>query len=192
MPAPELPVIAFADQAAWAEWLDREHERAPGVWIKFAKKGTGVATVTYAEALEEALRRGWIDGQAKGIDDDWYLQRFTPRTKRSKWSRINRESAIRLIDEGRMLPAGLRQVELARADGRWEAAYEPPSTSKVPDDLQSELDRFPEAAEFFATLDSQNRYAVLHRIGDAKRPETRARRIAKFVEMLRAGEKIYP
>jgi len=148
--------------------------------------------VTHAEALEAALCHGWIDAQRDALDDEWFLQRFTPRRARSRWSKRNRAKAIELIDRGAMRPAGLREVERAKADGRWEAAYDAQSTAVIPDDLQRELDADPRAARFFATLDSRNRYAILYRIQEAKRPETRARRIAKFVAMLGAGEKLYP
>jgi uncharacterized protein YdeI (YjbR/CyaY-like superfamily) len=189
--APDLPVLAFASADAWEAWLAAEHETARGVWIKLAKKGSGVASVTYAEAVEAALRYGWIDGQARRLDDRFYVQRFTPRTRRSRWSMINREKAEALIAAGRMAPAGLREVERARADGRWDAAYASPSAATVPDDLQRALDGDPAAAAFFARLDAQNRYAILHRIGEAKRPDTRARRIEKFVAMLRDERTIY-
>ena len=138
-----------------------------------------------------ALCYGWIDGQVSRLDETYYLQRFTPRTKRSKWSRINREHIARLTQEGRMQPAGLAAVEAAKADGRWDAAYDSPSTATVPDDLQAELDANPKAAAFFATLSSANRYAILYQIHDAKRPETRARRIAKYVAMCERGEKVH-
>jgi uncharacterized protein YdeI (YjbR/CyaY-like superfamily) len=142
--------------------------------------------------VEAALCYGWIDGQARSIDENYWLQRFTPRTARSKWSKRNRARAIQLIERGEMKPAGLREVERAKSDGRWDAAYDAPSTATVPNDLRVELERNPEAHEFFASLDSRNRYAILHRIQDAKRPETRARRIAKFVEMLNERQKLYP
>lgn len=183
---------SFADQAEWADWLAAEHETATGVWIRFAKKATGRPTVRYDEALEEALRVGWIDGQVRRIDDESYRQRWTPRGPRSKWSKRNRAKAEALIEAGRMLPAGQRAIDVARADGRWDAAYDGPAGATIPPDLAAAFEQQPAAAEFFATLDSQNRYAVLHRIQDAKRPETRARRIEKFVAMLAAGEKLHP
>ena len=157
-----------------------------------AKRSSGIASVSLPEALETALCFGWIDGQRKGLDDAWFLQRYTPRRKRSKWSKINRENAEALIEAGRMRPAGLAQVEAAKADGRWEDAYPSPSQMTAPPDLQAELDRNPKAAAFFETLSSTNRYAVLYRIHDAKRPETRARRIAQFVEMLAEGRTLHP
>jgi uncharacterized protein YdeI (YjbR/CyaY-like superfamily) len=188
----DLPVVAFESQDAWEAWLAEQHATSPGVWLKLTKKGSGIPSVTYPEAVEVALCFGWIDGQAKSLDDRYHLQRFTPRAARSKWSKINREKVQRLIDEGRMQPAGLREIERAKADGRWEAAYDAPSSATIPDDLQQALDENDAARAFFATLDSRNRYAVLYRIQDAKKPETRARRIAQFVAMLAEGKKIYP
>jgi uncharacterized protein YdeI (YjbR/CyaY-like superfamily) len=182
----------FASRDAWAAWLAAEHEQSDGVWVKIAKKAAGVDSVSYAEALEVALCYGWIDGQKRSFDDDHWLQRFTPRRAWSKWSKINREKATELIDCGAMRPAGLRAVERAKADGRWEAAYEAQSAATVPDDLRQALAAEPAARSFFATLDSRNRYAILYRVEDAKKPETRARRIEKYVAMLAAGEKIYP
>ena len=188
----DLPVIAFASREEFAAWLDEHHERPDGLWIKFAKKASGIPTVVYAEALEVALCHGWIDGQVAKFDERHYLQRFTPRRARSKWSKINRDRATALIESGAMKPAGLAEVERAKADGRWDAAYDAPSRATVPDDLQRALDANPAAAEFFATLSGSNRYAVLYRIQDAKRPETRARRIEQFVAMLARGEKLHP
>src|SRR5919112_4261772 len=190
--AAELETRAFASAAEWEAWLREHHDTAPGVWIRFAKKGSGVPSVTYRDALQAALCFGWIDGQARAVDDASYVQRFTPRRARSIWSKRNRDFATALIEAGRMQPAGLREVERAKADGRWEAAYDAPSTATVPDDLQAALDDEPEAAAFFATLNSQNRYAILHRVQTAKKPETRARRIATFVAMLKRGETLHP
>jgi uncharacterized protein YdeI (YjbR/CyaY-like superfamily) len=189
MPEPET--LPFASRQEWEAWLASEHTRAEGVWIKFAKTGSGIPTVTYAEAVEVALSYGWIDGQAKGLDERFHLQRFTPRRPRSRWSKINRARAEALIASGRMRPAGLAEVDRAKADGRWDAAYDSPSTATVPGDFQSALDADPAARAFFATLNSRNRYAILHRIQEAKRPETRERRIQRFVEMLRNGETLY-
>jgi uncharacterized protein YdeI (YjbR/CyaY-like superfamily) len=186
------PVVACASQRDWEEWLEANHAASDGVWLRFAKKGSGVESVTYAEALDCALCFGWIDSQTASLDERFYLQRFTPRGRRSKWSRINRDHVARLLAEGRMRPSGLAAVEAAKADGRWEAAYEPPSSVTVPDDLRRELDARPAAAAFFASLDSQNRYAILYRLQDAKRPETRARRLAQFVELLEQGKKLHP
>jgi uncharacterized protein YdeI (YjbR/CyaY-like superfamily) len=172
--------------------LEEQHAVSDGVRIKIAKKATGIPTVTHEEALDVALCYGWIDGQRDRFDDEWFLQRFTPRRRRSNWSKVNRAKAERLIEEGRMRPGGLAEIERALADGRWDAAYDAQSTATVPDDLQKALDENPAAAAFFATLNSQNRYAILHRVQDAKRPETRARRIEKFVAMLNEGSKLYP
>jgi uncharacterized protein YdeI (YjbR/CyaY-like superfamily) len=190
--ADDLPTLTLASQADWETWLEAHHADSRGVWIKIAKKATGIASVTHAEALESALCYGWIDGQRVGFDDTYFLQKFTPRRARSGWSRVNREKALELIAAGRMRPAGLREVERAKADGRWDAAYEPQSAITVPDDLQRELDSNPDAQAFFNTLDSRNRYAILYRIQTAKKAETRAARLQKFVAMLAQGQKIYP
>jgi uncharacterized protein YdeI (YjbR/CyaY-like superfamily) len=187
-PGVELP---FASKDDWAAWLQEHHEGSDGVWVKLAKKGSGRESVTYAEAVEAALAYGWIDGQTRGLDDDWYLQRFTPRRARSRWSRLNREKATRLIERGEMRPAGLREVARAKADGRWDDAYHPPSTATVPKDLERALADNPAAREAFQALDRTNRYAILHRVEAAKRPETRARRIEEFVAGLARGEKPY-
>jgi uncharacterized protein YdeI (YjbR/CyaY-like superfamily) len=188
----ELPIIAFSSQGEWEEWLDANGATSNGLWVKIAKKSSGVDTVSYAEAVESAICHGWIDGQAKSFDERFWLQRFTPRSRRSKWSRINRDKASELMEQSRLKPAGVVQVEQARADGRWDAAYEPPSRMTVPADLQRELDRNPSAQAFFTTLDSANRYAILYRIHDAKKSDTRARRIEKYIAMLSAGEKLDP
>ena len=184
----EYPVLFFADPDEWEQWLAQEHATAQGVWLKFAKKSTGIPSLNHAGALEVALCYGWIDGQARGLDETYHLQKFTPRRARSTWSKINREKVTVLQEAGRMHPAGLAEVERAKADGRWDAAYDPPSTATVPPDLQEALDKNPAAAEFFATLTGSKRYAFLYRIQDAKRPETRARRIATFVDLLNRGE----
>jgi uncharacterized protein YdeI (YjbR/CyaY-like superfamily) len=187
-----LPIIAFPAAGELEGWLRENHARASGLWLKLAKKDSAIESVSYAEALEHALCFGWIDGQKRAFDERFWLQRFTPRGPRSRWSRINREKAERLIEQGRMQAAGAEQVERARGDGRWERAYEGQRTATVPADLQRELDRNPVALAFFQTLNSVNRYAIIYRIGDAKRPQTRARRIAKFVAMLEAHERIHP
>jgi uncharacterized protein YdeI (YjbR/CyaY-like superfamily) len=193
MPAPtDLPVLAFATAQEFEQWLEREHEKAAGVWLRFPRKGTGVPSLTYEEAVLVALCFGWIDGQARSLDETAWLQRYTPRRRRSIWSQINRERVARLVEEGRMRTAGLTEVERAKADGRWDAAYAPPSTAVVPPDLEAALSASPTAAEAFAGLDSRNRYAILHRLATAKKPETRARRIATFVAMLEKGELLYP
>ncbi|KES07840.1 hypothetical protein BU52_07920 [Streptomyces toyocaensis] len=186
------PVRAFGTQADWEEWLAGHHGDAGGVWVKIPRKGSGAAGIDYATALESALCYGWIDGHKKGLDDTYWLQRFTPRRPRSRWSAVNRQKALDLIGQGRMRPPGLREVERARADGRWEAAYASPRTAVVPDDLRAALDAAPGARDFFATLDSRNRYAILHRIEEAKRPQTRAARIEKFVAMLAEGKTLHP
>ena len=187
-----LPTIFFASAAEWEEWLEANHAASPGVRLKIAKKNTGIQSVRYPEVLESALCFGWIDGRREALDENYFLQRFTPRQPRSKWSKINREKAERLVPAGRMRPAGLAEVERAKADGRWEMAYESQSRIAVPDDLERELATRPQAKEFFFQLSSQNRYAILYRLQDAKKPETRARRLAKFVAMLEAGETIHP
>jgi uncharacterized protein YdeI (YjbR/CyaY-like superfamily) len=191
VPKVELPELSFADAAEWERWLEREHARAGGVWMRIAKAKAGTKTVQYPEAVEVALCWGWIDGQKKGIDEHWWLQKFTPRAKRSIWSKVNRDKVQSLIDAGRMRPPGLAEIERAKADGRWDAAYASQSQAEVPEDLQAALDAAPQAKAFFATLDSTNRYAILFRTHQAKRPETRAKRIAQFVEMLARGEKIH-
>jgi uncharacterized protein YdeI (YjbR/CyaY-like superfamily) len=187
----ELPILQFPDRVAWEGWLAAQHASSAGVWLKLAKKGALTATVTYAEALEEALRYGWIDGQKAAHDESFWLQRFTPRGPRSKWSQLNRRKATELIEQGRMEPAGLAQVEAAQRDGRWEAAYPSHRTATVPEDFQRALDERPPAREFFAGLGSVQRYAFLYRIDDAKRPETRARRIRDYVAMLAEGRTLH-
>jgi uncharacterized protein YdeI (YjbR/CyaY-like superfamily) len=189
-PPDDLPVHLFAGAAELEAWLEEKGD-ADGVWLQIAKKGAPEPSVTYAEALEVALCFGWIDSQKRGLDETHFLQRFTPRRPRGRWSKINREKAEALIEAGRMRPAGLAEVEAAKADGRWEAAYEGARTAKVPPDLQRELDANPPAAEFFASLDGANRYAILYRLDEAKRPETRERRLRNFVTMLERGEKIH-
>jgi len=186
------PVLAFASRGDWDAWLGQHHTTAGGVWLKIAKRGSGVDTVTYAEALEVALCYGWIDGRKNTFDHQHWLQRFSPRNPRSKWSKLNCAKATALIETGAMKPAGLREVERAKADGRWEAAYDPQRGASVPEDLQRALELDDRAREFFASLDAHNTYAILYRIQDAKRPETRARRIATYVRMLNEHNKIYP
>lgn len=186
-----LPVLLCATPADLEVWLEENHSESDGLWLKIAKRGAPEPSVTYAQALELALCFGWIDSQKRGLDETHFLQRFTPRRPRGRWSRINRDKAERLIAAGEMRPAGLAEVEAAKADGRWEAAYEGQRTAQVPDDLQRELDVNEVAREFFATLDSANRYAIVYRLNDAKKPETRVRRLRKFVAMLERGEKIH-
>jgi uncharacterized protein YdeI (YjbR/CyaY-like superfamily) len=184
--------VPFASREAWEDFLEERHATSDGLWLKFAKKGSGIESVTYDQAVEVALCYGWIDGQVRRFDEHYYLQRFTPRRPRSKWSKVNREKATELIGRGAMQAAGLREVERARADGRWDAAYDSPSTATVPEDLARELDKNERARRFFSGLDRRNRYAILYQIQDAKRPETRARRIARYVAMLADGEKPLP
>jgi uncharacterized protein YdeI (YjbR/CyaY-like superfamily) len=185
--SPELARLEFADAAAWEAWLEVNHASAPGAWLVLAKRGAPRATVTQAEAVEVALCFGWIDGQVGAIDAHFYRQRFTPRRPRSRWSALNTRRIEMLTAAGRMRPAGTAQVEAAQADGRWQAAYSQASDA-VPPDLQAAIDADPRARACFATLSSQNRFALIFRVTDAKRPETRARRIQRFVEMLAAGE----
>jgi uncharacterized protein YdeI (YjbR/CyaY-like superfamily) len=191
-PKQDLPIISFASREDWEGWLHAQHATAKGLWLKLAKKGSGINSVTYDEALQSALCYGWIDGQKGSFDEQYWLQRFTPRGPRSKWSKINRDKATELLAQDRMQPAGLEQVLKAQQDGRWDAAYEGQRTATVPDDLQRELDGNPKAKAFFATLDSANRYAILYRLQDAKKPETRARRLAKYIAMLSEREKLHP
>ena len=191
MAAAEPKPLAFTSQDEWRAWLDENHSKADEVWIKYAKKGSGIDSVTYQQALEVALCYGWIDGKVKTVDERYYKQRFTPRRAKSKWSKVNVGKATALIESGAMQPAGLAEVERAKADGRWDASYPSFSESKVPPDLKKELDKNPVAREFFATLNKSNRYAILYQIHDAKRPETRTRRIAKFVDMLNKRQKLY-
>lgn len=188
----DLPIISFASRDGWLAWLDEHHATSSGLCLKFAKKGSGIDSVSPADAVEVALCYGWIDSQADKFDDDYWLLRFTPRRPKSKWSRVNRDKAESLIEKGEMRPGGLREVERAKSDGRWAAAYEAQSRATVPEDLRRELEKNEVARAFFDTLDSRNRYAILHRIQDAKKPETRARRIEKYVAMLSEEKKIYP
>src|SRR5688500_8251044 len=187
----ELPVLGFPSQGAFEEWLER-NAAAKGLWLKLAKKGAGVDSVSHREAIESVLCYGWIDGQARSVDEQFWLLKFTPRSRRSKWSRINRDKVGELTRLGRMKPAGLAEVERAQRDGRWDAAYEPPSTATVPDDLRQALDAEPALRAAFDALDSRNRYSILFRLHDAKKPETRARRIESFAAMLRENRRIYP
>jgi uncharacterized protein YdeI (YjbR/CyaY-like superfamily) len=187
-----LPTVAFASQAAWTDWLEENHRTSPGLWLLLAKKASGVASVSYDEAVEVALCFGWIDGQKDRHDDQAWLQKFTPRGPRSVWSKINVARVERLTAAGAMRPAGLEVVVRAKEKGQWEAAYDAPSTSTVPADFQAALDGSKGAAAFFATLNSANRYAMLWRIQTAKKAETRARRIAEFIAMLERKEKLHP
>jgi uncharacterized protein YdeI (YjbR/CyaY-like superfamily) len=179
-----LPIVEFADQTAWEDWLQRNHQCQDGVWMKLAKKAAPVKTQTHAEALEAALCYGWIDGQAARYDDHYMLMRFTPRRRRSKWSQINREWAQQLIAQGKMKPAGLAAVQAAKTDGRWDAAYPAQSAAPVPDDLRRALDENPRAKAFFATLTGSTRYAFLYRLHHVTDAEKRAHRIAEYLRLL--------
>jgi uncharacterized protein YdeI (YjbR/CyaY-like superfamily) len=184
-------ILPFESKKKWADWLAKQHETSSGVWLKLAKKDSGIPSVTYEEALDVALCYGWIDGQKKGFDDKYWLQKFTPRGPKSIWSKINTEKAEKLIASGEMKPAGLKAIEAARQDGRWEAAYASQKNMTVPEDFQAALGKNKKAKAFFATLNSANRYAILWRIQTAKKAETRARHIQKFVDMLEKGEKLH-
>jgi uncharacterized protein YdeI (YjbR/CyaY-like superfamily) len=186
-----LPILAFADVRAFDAWLESQGPIAPGLWLRFAKKGAPEPTLTKSEAIDAALCHGWIDGQLDTYDDQYWLTRFTPRKPRSKWSKLNCTRATALLAQGRMRPAGLAQIEMAQSDGRWDLAYAPASAAEAPPDLATALAANPKAAAFFATLKGANRYAILYRIGTVKTPEARARKIAKFVAMLERGETIH-
>ncbi|WP_213957382.1 YdeI/OmpD-associated family protein [Variovorax sp. dw_954] len=188
----EEPILECATAAKWAAWLQRNHARSTGAWLRLAKKGAERQTLSYAEALDIALCQGWIDARSQSEGDHYWLKRFTPRSSRSIWSKINCDKAMKLLRAGRMQPAGLAEIDRAKSDGRWDAAYDGARTSTVPADLQAALEAEPRAADFFATLDSTNRYAVLFRTQTAKKPETRAKRVAQFVAMLARGEKLHP
>ncbi len=182
----------FNTQAAWQSWLSKNHAKSPGIWLRIAKKESEIASVSYDEAVEAALCYGWIDGQKQTYDESYWLQKFTPRGPKSIWSKINRDKAQALIKRGKMKPAGLKAVDSAKQDGRWDAAYDSQSRATIPADFQNELDRHAKAKAFFATLNSVNRYAILFRIHHAKQAETRSKRIEQFVRMLEKHEKIYP
>lgn len=186
-----LPVHSFTDLPAWEAWLAAQPAGAKGLWLKLAKAGNGESALTKAQAIDGALCHGWIDGQIDKYDDAWFLTRFTPRTARSKWSEKNRKRAEELLSDGRVSPAGRAAIEAAKADGRWDAAYAPASTATEPADLKVALDANPKARAFFDTLTGANRYAILYRVHDAKKPATRAARIAKFVAMCAAGETLH-
>jgi uncharacterized protein YdeI (YjbR/CyaY-like superfamily) len=188
----EREILYLSDAAAFRDWLVANHASSSGVRLALAKKGTGIASPTYPETVEVALCFGWIDGRRNALDDSYFLQLFTPRTPRSIWSQRNRDLVNALIASGDMTEAGIREIDRAKADGRWDAAYQPVSDKSLPDDLAAAIAANAEAAAFFETLNSQNRYALIFRTANAKRPETRARRIAGFVTMLAAHETIYP
>ncbi len=187
----DLPIIVFDSQDTWTQWLEENHTESQGLWLKIAKKESGHSSVSYAEALNVALCFGWIDGQKGKFDDAYWLQKFTPRRAKSIWSQVNREKVDGLIAEGKMREAGLKEIERAKADGRWEAAYAPQSKITIPDEFQAALDQNPTAQTFFNGLNSANRYAILFQITTAKKAETRQRRIEKLITMLNAQEKLY-
>jgi uncharacterized protein YdeI (YjbR/CyaY-like superfamily) len=186
-----LPILSFDTQQEWRKWLEKNHASSDGIWLKFAKKGSDNISITYAQALDEALCYGWIDSQAKSHDEKSYLQRFGPRRTKSVWSKINTGHIDRLMKAGKMKPAGIKVVEEAKADGRWSAAYHPPSTMTVPEDFLKELAKNKKAQAFFETLNKTNRYAIAWRIQTAKKPETRTKRITTIIEMLEKGEKFH-
>jgi uncharacterized protein YdeI (YjbR/CyaY-like superfamily) len=188
----DLPILTFASQKDWVNWLKTQHNQAIGVWLKLAKKDSGITSITYDEALDIALCYGWIDGQKKGFDDEYWLQKFTPRGPKSIWSKINTEKAGRLIAGGQMKPAGLKAIETAKKDGRWARAYDGQKNISVPEDFQAALNKNKKARAFFETLNSSNRYAVLFRIQTAKKAGTRTKWIQKLVVMLEKNEKIHP
>jgi len=191
MKTTELATIPFASKKKWADWLAKVHDKSAGVWLKLGKKGSGIPSVTYEEALDIALCYGWIDGQKGSFDDKYWLQKFTPRGPKSIWSKINTDKTEKLIASGEMKPAGLKAIEMAKQDGRWAAAYESQKVISVPADFQAALDKNKKAKAFFATLNSANRYSFLFRIQTARKAETRAKRIGQFVEMLERGEKFH-
>lgn len=188
----DLPILPFDNKKKWRDWLVKQHDKSVGVWLKLSKKNSGIPSVTYEEALDVALCYGWIDGQKGSFDNKYWLQKFTPRGPKSIWSKINTEKAERLIASGEMKPAGLKAIELAKRDGRWDAAYASQKNISVPDEFQAALDKSKKAKAFFATLNSVNRYAILFRIQTAKKAETRTKRIQQFIEMLEKNEKVYP
>jgi uncharacterized protein YdeI (YjbR/CyaY-like superfamily) len=188
----DLPVRAFSSSADWQHWLVSQPRASMGVWLKLAKASSGIASISKREAIDGALCHGWIDGQVDGFDADQWLIRFTPRRPKGKWSQLNRDRATALIKLGLMQPAGMKEIEQAKLDGRWKAAYAPPSKATVPADFQRVLDRNPAARRHFDRLDRANRYAILYRVHGAKKPETREQRIEKFVTMLARGETIHP
>src|SRR5260221_2517937 len=180
----ELPIMFFEGSEQWETWLRENHTSAGGLWLQIAKKGTGIVSITHAQALDVALCYGWIDGQRKAQNEKFFLQKFTPRRPKSLWSRVNTEKVTALIEQGRMQSAGLKEIEAAKQDGRWDAAYDPQSRTTIPIDFQEALDKNPTAKAIFATLNKQNQFAMCYRIQTAKRPETRRKRIDEFVAML--------
>jgi len=188
MPRDDLPILAFPTQASWEAWLAKQHAKSPGIYLKIAKKESGIRSVDYQQALEGALCYGWIDGLKLPLDAQYWLQRFTPRRPGSKWSQINCTKVTALEQAGRLQPAGLREVAAARKDGRWERAYAGMRDSTIPADFQAALDKKPKARAHFARLSASWRYRILYRIHEVKRPETRARRIAQLVARLASGQ----
>jgi uncharacterized protein YdeI (YjbR/CyaY-like superfamily) len=188
----DLPIVAFKSQQVFEVWLAAQPEGSRGLWLKIAKKSSGIVSISRDEAVDAALCHGWIDGQLDSFDDDHWLIRFTPRQSNSKWSEKNRARALELVQLGLVRPSGLREIDRAKADGRWDRAYASASTARMPDDLRAALAKNKKAAAFFETLDAKNRYAILYRTDGAKKAETRAARIAKFVAMLARGETIHP
>lgn len=191
MPVPDYPILSFKDQEKWSEWLEDNHATVAGIWIKFFKKGSNVESITYAQAVEEALCYGWIDSQAKSLDEISYLQKFTPRRSKSIWSKVNTAKIEKLIIEGKMKPAGLKQVEEAKKDGRWDSAYNSPSTIEFPQEFIKELSKNKKAQFFFDTLSKTNKYAIAWRIQTAKKEETKLRRMKLIIEKLSKGEKFH-
>jgi len=187
----EFPIIAFPSQKKWRDWLLKNHAQINGIWLRLYKKGSEVKSINYDEALEEALCFGWIDGQAKRYDEISYLQKFTPRRKRSMWSKKNILSTERLIKEGKMHSSGLAEIELAKADGRWQAAYDSPANMQIPDDFIKELSKYPEALAFFNTLNKTNLYSIAYRLQTAKKPETREKRMTSIIQMLNQKKKFH-
>lgn len=188
---PDYEIKSFKNAEEFRKWLHNNHYKVPGIWIRMYKKASGIPSIAHQDAIPEALCYGWIDGQSKKYDEISWLQKFTPRGKRSLWSQINRRHIERLTKEGKMHPAGIAEVERAKADGRWDAAYAPPSEMKVPEDFVKALEKYPKALEFFNTLNKTNRFAISFRLATAVKPETRARRMEKLLEMMKKGEKIY-
>lgn len=187
-----LPIELFASQDAWEQWLETYHERSHGIWVKISKKDSERTTVTYSEALDVALCYGWIDAQKKPYDQEMWLQKFTPRRPNSGWSKVNVDKVTQLVASGKMKPSGMKEVNAAKEDGRWDAAYESQRNFTVPEDFQHELEKNSQAKEFFETLNRQNRYAIYYRIQTAKKPETRKARVDKFIEMLANSQKLHP
>ena len=187
----EFPVIAFQSQNKWRSWLSKNHSFADGIWLRLYKKDSGIKSINHDEALDEALCYGWIDGQAKSFDEESYLQKFTPRRKRSLWSKRNREKVEQLIKDGKMHSSGLKEIDTAKSDGRWEEAYDSPKNMKIPDDFLKELSKKPEAFAFFNTLNKTNKFSIGWRLQTAKKPETREKRIKTIIEMMEQGKKFH-